>query len=99
MVPIPGEFRVRELRIAAGVGELHQAIGIGSLQGAQEDGVIDGEDGGVDSYADGQRQSCERGESRILAESAEGVANVLEERVEEWQAADGAMGLAKLRCA
>jgi len=54
----------------------HKAAGVAIREAAQEQGVDDGEDGGVAADAERQRQQCDRRESRVLPQVTQGIANV-----------------------
>jgi hypothetical protein len=55
-------------------------VRIGRRQIAKEHAVQDGENAGVDADAQGERDYRNDGKQRVLAESAQAVANVLPER-------------------
>ena len=59
--------------------EHDDAIGIGEVGRLEQNGVDDGEDGGVGADAKCERGDGGGGESATLPEHAEGVAEVLEE--------------------
>src|SRR5262245_35747484 len=52
----------------------------GRGQAAEEHGIDDGEDAGVDADAEGERHYCNRSERRVGAKRAQAVANVLPPR-------------------
>src|SRR5262249_20519715 len=70
-----------------GFGDDDEAIGIGVWQGAQQDGVNDGEDGGVGADSEGDGQESDASESGILTQDAQRVANVVPGGFEEVDAA------------
>ena len=80
-----------EIAVAAAgrveVRELDQFVGILSREHAKDDGVDEAEDGGVGADAERESEDGGGGEGWSFAEGAEGVANVLEERFEEGDAA------------
>ncbi len=61
------------------VHHLDHAIGVGIGEGFEEDGVDDGEDGGVGSDAEGEGCDGGEGEGGVGDEDAEGIAEVAEE--------------------
>ena len=63
--------------IGKGVHELDHAVGFGIGERLEQDGVDDGEDGGVGSDAEGESGDGGDGECRVGDEHAEGVAEVL----------------------
>src|ERR1700732_2463462 len=64
------------------VAEEYELLGMGDGQGAEEDGVEQGEDGGVGSDAEGEREQGDGGEAGALEQAADAEANVLKEVVE-----------------
>src|SRR6266851_3870833 len=60
---------------------LHNAVGPGVRKGVDEDGVNDAEDGARGAYAESEREDGGQGEAGALAEFAEGVAEVGEQRL------------------
>ena len=69
-------------RSGIGLPELYQASGIGVRQGPPQDGVDDAEDGGGGADAKGQGDRGDEGETRVSAQHARAVAEVLREEVE-----------------
>ena len=62
--------------------ERHDAIGIGKGQRLEEHGIDDGEDRGIGADAERQHEHREDRESRIPPKRAQGVADVLPQRLE-----------------
>ncbi len=62
-----------------GVHELDHAVGLGIGERLEQDGVDDGEDGGVGSDAEGEAAMAVRVKAGLRDEHAEGVAEVLPE--------------------
>ena len=63
--------------------EPNEAVCIRERERAEDDGIDDAEDGGVGADAERECQDRDDGKGRIFAESAEGVAEILGEVVEE----------------
>ena len=62
-----------------GVHELDHAVGLGIGERLEQDGVDDGEDGGVGSDAEGEGGDGGDGEGRVRDEHAEGIFEVVPE--------------------
>ena len=60
------------------VPELDEAVGLVEGERAEHGGVDDGEDGGVGADAEGEDEDGADGEGGVVAEGAEGLAEVLE---------------------
>ena len=88
---LPNCIRKIEIALSAArrieVGELHQFLGVSHREHAEDDRVDKGEDGGVGADAEGESEDGDGSEGGILAQGAQGVADVLEQRFEERDAA------------
>ena len=73
-----GEEATGAIAVRIGVHELDDAVGLGIGERLEQDGVDDGEDGGVGSDAEGESGDGRDGERRSGDERAEGVAQVAE---------------------
>lgn len=71
-----GDAGVGQAQQRVGVVNIDEALGAGPGVGLEEDGVDDGEDGGVGADAQGQRGHGHGGEAGGLEERAEGEAEV-----------------------
>ena len=84
---------IREIEIAPAAarriesGELDQFLRVSHREHAQDDGVDEGEDGGVGADTESQSEDGDGGEHGRVAKSAQGVTNVLEEGLQEGDAA------------
>src|ERR1700751_657348 len=86
-----GPVAVEDLRT-----DPEQARGIAEGKRAQHEGVDDAEDGDVGADAEREDEDGDEAEAAVAAQSAEGVANVLQEDVERGEAARCALLLARL---
>ncbi len=75
----PGELEAGHVRVAVVLEQVHQALGLGVGEAAEERGVDGGEDGGVQADAHGEGEDDHGGEPRPGPEVAEGVPEVLEQ--------------------
>ncbi len=73
------------------VGDPNEACGIAERKRTDEKCVDDAEDGGACTDAEAHDENSECGEADVTAQSAEGVAEILQKTVKEWQAACVAM--------
>ena len=66
------------------VPKLDEAVGSVEGERAEHGGVDEGEDGGVGADAEGEDEDGADGEGGVMAERAEGLAEVLEMRLRIW---------------
>jgi hypothetical protein len=69
-----------------------QVFGRDVGQRAEQDGIDDGEDGGVSANAESESQDGDGGEAGIFAERAEGETKILSSDLEKRESAAGAVG-------
>jgi len=79
---VEGVDHVSEISFARrGFPDPDQAFGLGIRQRSEKDGVDDAENRGVGADADSERDDGDGGEAEVRAQGAEGVPEVLKERV------------------
>jgi len=76
-----------EPKRAGRIGHPNEACGIAEGKRADEKRVDDAENGGACADAEADDENSECGEADVTAQSAEGVAEILQKTVKEWQAA------------
>ena len=83
-----GDVRERQAEIGkieecAASGNVDEFVGMREWERAKENGIDDGEDGGVGADAESESEDSDGGESRGFSEEAQGETRVVEERFED----------------